>query len=126
MAAVVQNAGPGAKFISETVPAPTRGRLAVLWRPEKWMLWEGDVLQNFSGDTEVLLGTELNWNQMGFLRVGYRYTSHFADLGTLTGASFGVGVNWKAVQMDYAFLPYGDLGDSHRISLAWRFSSDHE
>ncbi len=52
------------------------------------------------------------------LRVGYRSGS---DLGSLAGLTSGVGIaqrfNDTEADLDYAFVPYGVLGSTHRISL---------
>ena len=35
--------------------------------------------------------------------------------------TFGIGVACKGMNVDYAFVPYNDLGDVHRISLTFNF-----
>ncbi len=54
-----------------------------------------------------------------FLRLGYRTGS---DLGGLAGLTSGVGVSHRFddfdAALDYAFVPYGVLGMTHRISLS--------
>ena len=53
-----------------------------------------------------------------FLRLGYRTGS---DLGAVAGLTTGVGISHKfddfEAGLDYAFVPYGVLGLTHRISL---------
>jgi outer membrane protein OmpA-like peptidoglycan-associated protein len=53
-----------------------------------------------------------------FLRGGYRTGS---DLGTVDGLALGAGVAHRfddvEADVDYAFVPYGILGDTHRISV---------
>ena len=52
------------------------------------------------------------------LRAGYRTGS---DLGTVAGLTTGVGISHRfddfEAGLDYAFVPYGVLGETHRISL---------
>jgi hypothetical protein len=56
-------------------------------------------------------------------RVGYRFDGQnfISDLGPLAGltAGFGLSRNFDGVDvsLDYAFIPYGILGDSHRIGM---------
>jgi hypothetical protein len=56
-------------------------------------------------------------------RVGYRFNGKdfISDLGPLAGltAGFGLSRNFDGldVALDYAFIPYGDLGMSHRMGL---------
>jgi len=56
------------------------------------------------------------------LRTGYRFPT---DLGPMAGLTAGVGyaieVPQTLLSLDYAFVPYGDLGMSHRISLTGNF-----
>jgi hypothetical protein len=44
-----------------------------------------------------------------------------AGFNTLSGLSLGVGLKWTAVYFNYAYVPYGDLGDSHRLALTYDF-----
>jgi len=41
----------------------------------------------------------------------------------MSGLSVGAGIVWGSAKLDYAFVPYGDLGNTHRISLGYRFGS---
>jgi outer membrane protein OmpA-like peptidoglycan-associated protein len=53
------------------------------------------------------------------LRAGYSTVN--SDLGGLSGATLGIGLTHQFVGvqagLDYAFVPYGVLGDTHRITL---------
>lgn len=124
-ALVLQNAGTSGKYISQSVPPPLRARAGAHWSPEKWMQWGTELVHHFEGGAEWRVGGELNWNQMGFFRFGYKYGFESSGLGPEAGAAVGVGVQVEAFRADYAFLPFGDLGDSHRISVGWRFAVAH-
>ncbi|HDQ26243.1 MAG TPA: PorV/PorQ family protein, partial [bacterium] len=56
-------------------------------------------------------------------RFGYRFNGNnfISDLGWFAGFTFGFGVsrNFDGVDLaiDYAFIPYGVLGDSHRVGM---------
>ncbi len=55
-------------------------------------------------------------------RGGYQFGQGVNELqSTLVGMSLGVGLKISRFTMDYAFLPYGDLGNTHRITLGLRF-----
>ena len=56
-----------------------------------------------------------------FLRVGYQRSSPNPETGGATGLALGGGLNIAGLRVDYAFLPYGLLGNSHRISLGYSF-----
>jgi len=64
------------------------------------------------------------------LGLEYRFSNGIAFRGGyLTGSSFdfpsgvsgGIGYDSSSYQVDYAFVPYGDLGNTHRISFTIRF-----
>ena len=40
-----------------------------------------------------------------------------ANLGVILCFSCGIGIKIEKIDFDYAFLPYGELGTTHRISL---------
>jgi len=119
-ALVVQNLGPSFKFISDSVTPPTRLRGGLFYSSEAYALYSAEAIYNMGGELELLVGAEINWQKMAFLRAGYRYAGD-TDLGALAGATFGVGLQAAGFGVDYAFLPFGDLGDSHRVSLSWQF-----
>ena len=56
------------------------------------------------------------------LRGGYQF-GHGADQlqSGMVGLGVGLGVKFGGFTMDYAFLPYGDLGDTHRVTLGLSF-----
>lgn len=53
-----------------------------------------------------------------FARVGYTLGPQ-QDQGGLAGLSAGLGLALGSWQVDYAFVPQGDLGNTHRLSLTW-------
>jgi len=65
-----------------------------------------------SGQPPLLrLGIEGWFRQVLAVRLGYIYG---AALGNL---SLGLGTRFMGLALDYAFVPYGELGDSHHLSL---------
>lgn len=53
------------------------------------------------------------------LRAGYR-----TNAGTrASGAAAGLGVDMKAYSFEYAYAPMGDLGNTHRFSLTFKFGA---
>ena len=37
-----------------------------------------------------------------------------------------MGLKSGELRFDYAFVPYGDLGDSHRLTVSFKFGGDRE
>jgi len=60
---------------------------------------------------ELRLGIEGWFRQVLAVRLGYIYG---ADLGSF---SLGLGTRFMGAALDYAFVPYGELGDSHHLGL---------
>jgi hypothetical protein len=56
------------------------------------------------------------------LRAGYALGPE-RDLGGLTGLAAGAGLGLGAWQLDYAWAPAGDFGDTQRLSLTYSFGS---
>jgi hypothetical protein len=55
------------------------------------------------------------------LRTGPQVGGQRQDLGSLVGMSAGLGVQVRMLDVDYAYVPFGDLGDTHRLSLRVTF-----
>lgn len=55
-------------------------------------------------------------------RAGYQFGHGVDELqSSLVGLGVGLGLKFDRFTADYAFLPYGDLGNTHRITLGMRF-----
>ena len=112
------NLGPGLKFDAERAPLPTAYRLGLAWRVRP----RGDVL-TLSADPVLsrdegifaALGAEYAVWRVLALRLGYRTGQ---DIGM--GFRGGVGFKLKAVEIDYAIAPFGELGQMHRMGLTVR------
>jgi hypothetical protein len=54
-----------------------------------------------------------------FLRAGYNSNNQFSGLEGLRGLSLGMGLQAGNLGFDYAFVPFGILGEAHRFSFSW-------
>jgi len=87
------------------------------------LFWIGEVDKQFDQDLECKTGFEYMITDMITLRVGYRSPTTDPGIGTfmnynLTG---GFGMRFKRFSLDYAWVPYGDLGTTHRVTLDFKF-----
>lgn len=64
------------------------------------------------------LGLEYVFNNGFAVRGGYRGRTDFEFLSNLSG---GFGYATRAYQIDYAFVPFGEVGNAHRVSLSLDF-----
>ncbi len=78
-----------------------------------------DVNVPIDNKLNVHIGAEY-WYGNFALRLGYK-TDFIMDIDALSGLSAGMGFKWQSYQADYAFVPYGDLGFTHRVSLSVKF-----
>jgi len=80
-----------------------------------------DGVQPFDHDIYAAAGVNFTHFNPVELRAGYSTLGDDyktgADSDNWPGISFGFGLRLKQVVLDYAFLPYADLGESHRIAL---------
>ena len=83
-----------------------------------------EVLVPKEGRVEIHGGLEY-WMYSAALRAGYRYRFPRNELGGLSGLTMGLGLRGSGFQFDYgfdyAYAPYGDLGDASRFSLLVSF-----
>jgi hypothetical protein len=69
----------------------------------------------------VSAGAEYNFGKSLSVRTGYSYRIGEDSLSGLAGFAAGIGLSANGIRLDYAFVPYGDLGTSHRATLTYAF-----
>jgi hypothetical protein len=118
----VQNIGTKMKFVSESFGLPLNFNVGAAYKLlDNALTFAADA--NIPTDNDVNVGFGADYRIMGVfdLRFGYRYTAGGNDLGTASGLRAGIGFGIGSYKLDYAFVPYGELGQSHRISLLASF-----
>ncbi|MEK7812812.1 MAG: PorV/PorQ family protein, partial [Candidatus Desantisbacteria bacterium] len=120
----VQNIGPRLKFIKEDFPLPLNIKAGAAYSIKN-LTFALDANKPIDNKTNFSLGIESLWVKKMALRAGYKLDTADNRLsehtGIATGWSAGVGFNLKPFQFDYAYVPHGDLGDTHRISFLMKF-----
>ena len=120
--AAAQNIGPGIKFISRRYNLPFTLRAGLSHRlPGTGALVSLDISKPVDNYPFFALGLEQQLTNRLVLRSGYRYRLYGNELGAWSGFSAGLGLVFDRFSFDYAFSPFGELGNSHRFSLAFRF-----
>ena len=74
----------------------------------------------FENRIGVHLGGEYRCNEVLSVRLGYR-TAPASDIDVFSGLTAGFGLRWEGWGVDYAFVPYGNLGQTHRFSIVASF-----
>jgi long-subunit fatty acid transport protein len=125
-----QNIGNSASYAAEKFDLPATVRAGIAYRTLNDAFLLGfDIVSPSYSSTGYSIGGELALTKALVLRGGYQ---SLADQGT--GVSTGVGIVLKQasymflfaqeIRIDYAFVPYGDLGDTHRLTLLLKLGAD--
>ncbi|MFH0947480.1 MAG: PorV/PorQ family protein [Elusimicrobiota bacterium] len=127
----IQNIGTKMKFIDEKYALPMNIKLGcsynfmpLISQSPNLLISAFDINKPIDNDVRVNFGTEYSRkfgeNILLSGRVGYKTNTEGYD--AIDGLSVGFGFSFQDYSIDYAFVPYGDLGDTHRISLIARFA----
>lgn len=131
------NLGTKVRFIDQAAPLPLILRAGVTYGQTKDFPHALSLQVDFPRDSDpvIRLGAEYQGFGPFALRVGYRtFTGGQKDavLGKTLGSAasgfaefyglyLGMGLQTKLGNLDYAIMPYGELGLAHRLSLGLRF-----
>lgn len=122
LAFAVQNLGTSMKFKDERDPLPLNLKAGLAYRPVNRFVVAAE-LNEYLIDQKFYasLGGEY-WLRDAFaLRGGYRFGYDTSNLGAAAGLSAGFGLKVAGLGVDYAFLPFGDLGNTHRFGFWIQF-----
>ncbi len=128
VALTVRNLGIPMKLGSKTSPLPLELAGGIGWHYTRYceIILEGKLpVDNspyllFAGE-QFIPFSELKDGSGLFLRIGYNFKNHneLEFMGAFTG---GFGVRISPINIDYAFVPYGDLGNTHRVTFSYAFN----
>ncbi len=81
----------------------------------------GDLIIPTDNDIEIAIGGEYYELKPLYLRLGWSsFGANYRATGSddsWAGLSVGFGIDWKLMQLSYAYSPGAELGESHRITL---------
>src|SRR5262249_6641713 len=118
--ATLTNLGTKLKFLSEGDDLPMAFHLGGAYQPTPhWQITSEGVFPK-TGLAAFHAGLEWRPMEMLALRSGYR-TDTLKGLSPLAGYSLGLGLNMWGQELGYAWLPYGELGNTHYFSLLMKF-----
>ena len=117
-----QHLGPRVKFIEEAFGLPVTFRLGAAYRLwNETFLLTTDIIRPSDNDIAFAVGTAYTIGNILQLRTGYKYKIGGNDLGAISGLTGGFGLTFLRFQLDYALVPFGVLGLTHRFSLVANF-----
>jgi hypothetical protein len=141
LGAAAQNIGTPVKFIDESYPLPLTFKAGASCMPlaayKIPLGLSGDIEFPNDNDMSWRLGTEYVALQLISFRLGYTsrnetisdnsLNNNPSNISTFTGFMAGLGLTIPLsrghrsakdiMTIDYAFVPYGELGETHRISM---------
>lgn len=128
LGASVQNLGSKVKFVSESDPLPLTYRLgASAPLLAHRLLVSSDLIIPRDNQVGLALGGEYRHPMAhgitATLRSGYRTDS---DVTGFSGLSTGGGLEIGRTSFDFAWVPFGDLGNAYRFSLHVKFGNPDE
>lgn len=125
----VFHAGPSLKYNNESVKLPGTATLGLAHKISILTLTSDFKYGLNDGKSALSLGGQFDVGSLASVRAGY--VSQFArggsqgsskSLDQLSGVGMGMGLKlFSRTNLDYAFLPMGELGGTHHMSLSWRF-----
>ena len=123
--------GPDMTYIEKPVSLPRRIQGGLSYKAFKSLALEADARYGLvDSKFSFSLGGEYQLMKKTSFRAGYlssREAARDAEknnkiLKALGGFSLGMGFNlFSSMNLDYAFVPMGDLENQHHMSLRWRF-----
>ena len=117
----VQNFGTKITLYKESFPLPFNIKTGVSYMLfDKRLTIAADMNKPADNDINGRFGAEYWIAEMFALRAGYKTN---VEKNTGSGISAGLGFKYKDSQIDYSYLPFGDLGDTHRLSLTLKFGA---
>ena len=116
--AAIQNFGTQIRLYEESFPLPLNLKIGLGYEPIEGAIFGLDVNQPIDNRVNAMVGGEYWLFDLAALRVGYKYKQ---DENTGIGITAGLGFKLGGWHLDYAYVPFGDLGTTHRISLNIKF-----
>jgi hypothetical protein len=124
----IQNLGPSVTFVNEDERSPLSRNL------KAGFAWEGYSKDGFkallAGDYDQSLVTNAFWQLHGGLELRYsdqiagRVGYYYDPLGDLEGLTYGIGLGWKGLAIDFGSIPQAKgsgLPNVSKLTLGYRF-----
>ncbi|OGS05620.1 MAG: hypothetical protein A3J70_00110, partial [Elusimicrobia bacterium RIFCSPHIGHO2_02_FULL_61_10] len=122
LAVTATNMGGGLTYDKESNPLPLTFKLGAAVNPFRNLLVATDIVLPKANQPNVLLGVELATTPNELTRLCLRAGLNAQQMSdSIGGLSLGLGATLHFFSLDYAFVPMGELGTTHRISLTFDF-----
>jgi len=96
---------------------PTLLRTGISYKRDNLLL-AMDIYKPFDNKLSIHIGLEKEIYEKFLVRCGYKYKLKKITNECSSGITLGFGCKFKKVyQLDYAYVPYQELGENHRMSI---------
>ncbi|MDI6735352.1 MAG: PorV/PorQ family protein [bacterium] len=113
----LQNLGTKVKFINEGDSLPLNLKLGAAYQTiDNRCILLLDINKPVDNKLRLSLGTEYCLVPILAIRAGYN-----SGIDEGSGMTFGIGYKFHNLQLDYAYVPYEDLGKTNRYCLLIKF-----
>ena len=116
LAVALQNIGSRVKFYQDEEELPVTLVAGAAYRPDPRFLVTADIDWSRGLEIAIRAGAEYRIADAFAVRIGYDGRNEAGS-----GLTAGAGFRLRDLSLDYAFVPFGELGHSHRISAEWAF-----
>lgn len=119
----IQNIGTKMNFEQVEEKLPINIKLGGAFSITKDLLVSLDVNAPDDGEINFGIGSEYRYWLKDKINITGRigYNTRPKDTGGINGVSIGFGAGYSEYDFNYAFVPLGDLGNSHYVSLNIKF-----
>ena len=119
----VRNMGSGLTWAQGTDPLPLTYGVGVAAHPLKGLTLALDGIKSRDTDLYYNLGVEYRATLSAGVSAAVRggYTTHYSAATDIKGWTGGFGLAFSRVSLDFAWIPFGDLGNTFKYSLLVRF-----
>lgn len=122
LGAAAQNLGTKMKLYSGSFDLPRTYRAGAAYRVENIAWLTAEIVKAGQSPFAIAAGAEGGYSvgpkEEAFARLGFR-TGRSRNSGS--GLAAGAGLRSEDLRIDYAFSPFGELGDTHRITVTLKF-----
>jgi len=120
IAGVLANVGSSVKLVDQSDPLPFEGRFGIAYQANSRLNISTETVYRESNPVGLRAGLEWVEQKIFIVRVGGD-TSHTNGLSALSALTVGAGIRLAGQEFSYAWVPYGDLGNTNYFSLDLRF-----
>ncbi|MFH1824167.1 MAG: PorV/PorQ family protein [Candidatus Firestonebacteria bacterium] len=116
------NLGTSVNFGRTDESLPFNLKAGIYWKVVPEFNLVSDLTIPNDNNVKIGIGVE-SWVVKNYfaLRAGWTTRIGIAEYDGLSGFTAGVGFNISGFSLDYAYVPYGNLGYTHRVSLGYSF-----